>query len=276
MDCVVAEIKSHQRQKIRKVLSNSRLFKAVEVEEEHLPNYNPDHNLDENGWFKIANFSEKPFCIDICKAEFDSKEYDNLEKDSFSKIAYLLAVQGNDLYFQKTSPSRFVCKKAIVFGDIARLDDGADRLVINDQPDAVYFKEKDLLIFRSLATISSIFKGIDSLYKEATNAEVAEFLGLSFLSLGENYNVATVSTPNRKRVALAMATLAKMSPADKIGMVSYVSEYCSHTLKFNQDAGNFEISKDDELKLLLYGIEQRFYTTPFGKERRLANSVQPV
>ena len=30
------------------------------------------------------------------------------------------------------------------------------------------------------------------------------------------------------------------------------------------------------LVYLLYGIEQRFYTTPFGKEKRLANSVQPI
>ena len=29
----------------------------------------------------------------------------------------------------------------------------------------------------------------------------------------------------------------------------------------------------NELKMLLYGIEQRFYTTPVGGEKRLANSV---
>ncbi|EAO7712372.1 ATP F0F1 synthase synthase, partial [Salmonella enterica] len=28
-----------------------------------------------------------------------------------------------------------------------------------------------------------------------------------------------------------------------------------------------------ELKYLLYGIEQRFYTTRFGNEKRLANSI---
>lgn len=34
----------------------------------------------------------------------------------------------------------------------------------------------------------------------------------------------------------------------------------------------FEISNDDESKQL-YGIEQRFYTAPYGHEKRLANSV---
>lgn len=36
---------------------------------------------------------------------------------------------------------------------------------------------------------------------------------------------------------------------------------------------SFKISNEKELKLLLYGIEQRFYTTPDGRERRIANSV---
>ena len=36
---------------------------------------------------------------------------------------------------------------------------------------------------------------------------------------------------------------------------------------------SFEVGSENELKMLLYGIEQRFYTTPVGGEKRLANSV---
>lgn len=35
-------------------------------------------------------------------------------------------------------------------------------------------------------------------------------------------------------------------------------------------------SNDEELKFLLYGIEQRFYTTILGDEKRLANSIQTL
>ena len=39
----------------------------------------------------------------------------------------------------------------------------------------------------------------------------------------------------------------------------------------------FEISTDEDLKLLIFGIEQRFYTTRYGeKESRLANSIQAL
>lgn len=140
----------------------------------------------------------------------------------------------------------------------------------------MYFKNKNQLIFKKLAAISSIFKGIDILFKEATEDDVAQFLSESFISLSQEYDVKKVSKPNRKRVALAMDTLAAMSPADKANMLLYINSYCHANVIFNPQAGSFSINSDDELKLLLYGIEQRFYTTPFGQEKRLANSVQPI
>lgn len=41
-------------------------------------------------------------------------------------------------------------------------------------------------------------------------------------------------------------------------------------------ATSFEVGSEDELKMLLYGIEQRFYTTVVGGEKRIANSVIPL
>lgn len=73
-----------------------------------------------------------------------------------------------------------------------------------------------------------------------------------------------------------MDSLTKMSAQDKMDILAYIGDYCDQKLKFDQAAQKFEISTDNELKLLLYGVEQRFYTTLFGQERRLANSVQPV
>lgn len=57
-------------------------------------------------------------------------------------------------------------------------------------------------------------------------------------------------------------------------MCSYIHSYCKQKLKFDQENSKFEVTTDDELKYLLYGIEQQFYTTPLSHEKRLANSVQ--
>lgn len=50
----------------------------------------------------------------------------------------------------------------------------------------------------------------------------------------------------------------------------YIGDYCPG-LKVSENS--FEVGSENELKMLLYGIEQRFYTTPVGGEKRLANSV---
>lgn len=273
MDQILAKVKGLRKKPYFKLVSDQTLFDPVIVTLNVCIPYNPDHNLDKGSWFKIEQFSQKIFCTELLKKDFDSKDYDDLAKDKFAKIAYLFAVQGSDFYFQKITPSLFVKRKALVFGEAAELEESQTRLVINALPDAVYFKEEDTLIFKNLATISSIFKGIDELYKEATKEEVEQFLDESFIELSNAYNVDKVSKPNRKRVGLAMATLGDMSADDKANMLLYIDDYCEQKLRFDKKDNKFEISTDDELKLLLYGIEQRFYTTPFGQEKRLANSI---
>lgn len=276
MDHVLAKIKGHTKRKVFKLISGKTLFNKLFVTDEACVEYAPDHNLDEDSWFKIDNFSEQPYCLDILKKEFDSKAYFDLSKDKFSSINLLLGIQGDDCYFQKITPSLFVTRKMIAFGEAAELESTQKRLVVNEFADAVYFKEKDRLVFRSLATISSIFKGIDVLYKEATNEEVESFLEEDFIELSGDFSTEKVSKPNRKRVALAMDTLAAMPAKDRDQMCSYIHSYCEQKLKFDKDNSKFEVTTDDELKYLLYGIEQRFYTTPLGHERRLANSVQAM
>lgn len=273
MDHILAHIKTRAKKRIFKLVSEQSLFDPVTVDLTACVPYNPDHNLDEDSWFKIEGFSNQAFCIDFLKKEFDSKDYHDLAKANFSKIAYLFAVQDDDFYFQKITPSLFVKRKTLVFGETVELEKSQTRLVINALPDAVYFKGSDTLVFRNLATISSIFKGIDELYKEATKEEVEQFLDESFIELSKNYSVEKVSKPNRKRIGLAMKTLEEMSVDDKTNMLEYIDGYCEQKLKFDQQNQKFEISTDEDLKLLVYGIEQRFYTTPFGNEKRCANSV---
>lgn len=273
MNHVFAKIKGHGKKLIFKLISDSVLFDAVEIDPNFCVEYAPDHNLDEDAWFKVEELSKKAFCLYFLKENFDSKDFDDLNKDQFAKISYIFSTQGNDFYFQRISPSLFICKKTIAFGEIAKIEGREDRLVINNQPDAIYFKNSDTLVFRSLLSISGIFKGIDELYKEATNDEVGKFLGESFISLGGGFCVQSVSKPNRKRIALAIASLTNMTQQERSKILTYINDYCDDKLSFDAASGKFEVTKDDELKLLLYGIEQRFYTTPFGEQKRLANSV---
>ena len=144
------------------------------------------------------------------------------------------------------------------------------RIVINDVPDAIYKKDDDRLYFRKFETITPIFKGIDELYREATDEEVDEFLGLGFINLQGEYSTEKVKKANRKRIALAMESLNRYTSEQKDTIFNYTNNYFPH-LRFN--GTSFEVRNEEDLKNLLYGIEQRFYTTVATYEKRCASAV---
>ena len=129
MDHVLTKIKGRGKKLIFKLISDHTLFDNVTVNTGASVTYNPDHNLDEDAWFRIEGFSNQPYCIELLKQDFDSKVYDDLPSDKFSKISYLCAVQGNNFYFQKVTPSLFVSKKMLIFGEIAEIEQSDNRLV---------------------------------------------------------------------------------------------------------------------------------------------------
>ena len=92
MNHVFAKVKGDRKKPFVKVISNHTLFETVNVDVTFCVPYVPDHNLDEDAWFKLEDFSHKVFCIDLLKNAFDSKEYEDLKKDQFQKISYLFSV----------------------------------------------------------------------------------------------------------------------------------------------------------------------------------------
>lgn len=124
------------------MVSDYTLFDALDLSTLSLIPYNPDHNLDEDSWFKIENFSQQSFCLSCIKDEFDSKDFDDLTKKYFTKISYIFSHQNEDFYFQKITPSLFIKRKTIAFGESAEIEENEGRLIVNPIPDAVYLKEK--------------------------------------------------------------------------------------------------------------------------------------
>ncbi|WP_338669400.1 hypothetical protein [Pseudodesulfovibrio methanolicus] len=274
MNHLVARIKTRKKEKIFKLLSGQENVFDLDVKQLPLIEYDVDHNLDDGAWFKVGEFSQKDYFLDYLARDFVAAEYNDLIKSEFIKIASLCSVQGDNFFFQKVTPSTFLCKKCIGFGDVAYIENSETRLYVNQEPDAVYWAEKDVLVFKKLATISSIFPGIDILYKEATNDEVQKFLNEDFIDLIDGFDLEKVSKPNRARIALALNSLESMGPVEQESMLNYIHEYSDERLVYDQNNKIFSIQDDEQLKLLLYGIEERFYTTPIGQQKRLANSIQ--
>ena len=238
--------------------------------------YNPNTLLEESQWYCITNFSQQPFCIDLLKEEsFDSVDFENLEDGEFSKIDFLCSYQDENLYyFQKVRPTQLLAKKRMffVFGRGFYYDEHNKSVVINPYPDAIYKKDEDVLYFQKLETITTIFKGIDILYKEATEEETIEFLHNDFISVTQNLDVSKIGKASRKRIAMAMTILNRFSEEQKQEILEYTK--LNSGLPCENDA--LILNDEEDIKKLVWGITERYYETPISKEKRIANSVIDV
>jgi hypothetical protein len=257
-----------------KLISNKKIFDLPADLDNHV-SYKPEYKLEEDEWYSISDFSEQEYCTPFLKTKFVSTDYDQIATKDYGTIEYLCSYQDGIYFFQKITPSQLVRRRYLTLANTPELVDNESLITINKFADAIYNKEDDTLYFRSLSTISTIFRGIDVLYREATQEETEKFLKNDFVKLGTSYTPDQVKKANRKRIAMAMDTLDKFSPKDKKSIYKYIQEYCKD-LQFDKKASSFTIDTEDDLKLLLYGIEQRYYTTILGGEKRLANSITTI
>lgn len=274
MNQLLAKIKNRKQnftKAFKKVIDNKNCYS--------FPNnmqsieYNPNTLLEDSQWYCISNFSQHEFCIDLLNDEnFDSADFDTLSRSEFSKIDYLCSYQDNNyFYFQKIRPSQLLFKKRILFsfGSNFTYDVDNASIVINSYPDAIYKKDEDTLYFQKLETISSIFKGIDILYKEATDEETNEFLNNDFISTPENLEVSKIGKASRKRVAMAITILNRFSDDEK----REILEYTKQNSGLKHENGSFKINNEEDIKKFVWGITERYYETPISRELRVANSV---
>lgn len=257
-----------------KVISNEEIF-GLPDDLDNSIEYNSDYKLEDDEWFAIEAFSEKEYCIEFLTQRFISTDYNQLIVDDYNKIDFLCAYQAGVYYFQKLSSNQIIRKKYFSFSAAPTLIENEPIIVIDSYPDAIYVKADDILYFKRLTSITTIFKGIDELYKEATQEETEAFLQSDFIFLDNEYSAEKVKKANRKRIAMAMETLQRFNPVERRDIFVYIREYCID-LNFDENNENFTISDEEELKKLLYGIEQRYYTTRQGGEKRLANSVTAI
>lgn len=261
-----------ERNKYRRLLYTDKVIypESKELIQNSVP-YSPRTLLDEGEWYFIKDFSGTDFSIDILENRLNSVDFDEFSKEDFKNIAYIFVDEHEELYFQKVTKSRLVRRKRIVhIGEEFRYDEGTMAIALNEIPDAVYSRDADTLYFRKLSSITRIFKDIDQLYREATEDETNSFLQRDFITLKQDFSSSQVKTANRKRIALAEDTLSRLHQQDQEKIFSYIEDYCPNLRQAN---GTFEVGNENDLKMLLFGIEQRFYTTLVGNEKRIANSV---
>jgi hypothetical protein len=260
-----------------KVKRKQNLFRILETDEEVYNitdlilngiDYNPATLIEDEEVYQLTNFSDSGYSFDFLTNEINTVEHDQITKADLKKLSFICTVQDDFYFFQIINTSYFISKKWFSIDELT-LETEKPIITINPFADAIYNKSNDTLYFKKLTYAQKIFKGMDQLYKEATEAETQSFLQSDFIDLSQQFGANQVTIPNRKRIALVTETLSRLTDDEKIAIYDYTNQYG----KVTYEDGKFKIETDDDLKFVLWGIEQRFYTTHIGGEKRVANSI---
>lgn len=142
-----------------------------------LPRTRREQQIQDDDWFCITNAGSKDYSIDLLSESFSTCGYGLPYPCGVWQIDYLFVVDDRFIYFQMFPSQIGIAEKNVHFGEEFTYKTNCAEIVIKDLPDAIYDKNTDNLYFRRLESITSIFRGIDMLYREATQEETDTFLG---------------------------------------------------------------------------------------------------
>lgn len=232
----------------------------------------------------MDNFSTKSYCLEILKNSFDITTYSYLNFESYRKIAFSIAVQGEDEHrifiFQNVTPSFLYGKYKAIAWNRVHVPTGEDQpslieqdgvFVLKNTPDCYYVKDADKLYFKNLSSITTIFDGINELYRNATDEEVDTLLHWSELQVEGGFDKNKVKTANRRKIKEAIQRFDNFTEDQKRSLSRYIEMYCPALI--DATTQKYKISSEEELTNFLNSVNQRYYTTEIDQTKRLANSV---
>lgn len=268
--------------KIKK--NDSSFFKLKDqVENEDYNNINLDDAIiyDPNNdmahqWFKIQHFSTSESFLDLFNHTLDSANLTDLSNENYSHIEFIALHSNNKFYIQKVTTSTYMSKKFFSFnGEVVNYESKSDMIFLNPIPNCIYDHSTDCLYFMDIAKAYGVFKNLKNDYRDATSEEIQSFLSSDIINCVD-FDQSKVGILNRKNIAKLLSIYNNYSTVDKNILRSYISTNVGENLVFDPHTGKFNISNDNELKLLLYGLMMRYYTPPLNNEVQVATNTTKI
>ena len=268
----------------KKILStNDNIFEDVLGNNKfEFTEYPTSRNPEEDLWFYIEDFSNQTYAkpqtiLNHNSSELpvlNSSELPTLKKDEFDKIDFLAIDNDKCIFYQRITKSKQITKKSIFFFSTEfQYQTECPILTFNQYPDAIFEKSKNRLYFQKISAISNIFVRINELYKAASDEDVNKFLKNDFIQCAEGFESKSVNIPNRKKITQVTEKLQELTPTQINKLLDYTKKYCPNICIKNR---LYKIGNDKELKQLLDGICENYYTKPITNEKTLAHSTSKL
>lgn len=279
MDYLLVKTKG-KRGCLYKLLTDKTIYQIPDLSHTH--EYDDELKLrddeDLQEWFNLEHFSEKGYFLPIMGENFTGVGMSSLPRGDYDNVAFTMSIQSDSRYFlfQKITSSLIYKRYSLLtLSEQPSIVNLNEVIVMKLTPDCIYDRNVDTLYFKNLNAITTIFNGINELYKEATNDEVDAFLNNETLvDVAPDFTTDKVKTANRRRIKEATQLYENFSEEQKRQLPNYIGKYCPNL--FDEHTQKFKITSEEDLTILLNGLRQRYYTTEIDNRKQLANSVSSV
>lgn len=253
---------------------NEHLYKLVDqVENNDYCNINLDDAIvyDSNNnmahqWFKMNDFSASGACLPILTNHFEAADLESLEMAQYSDIEFIAFYDGENFYIQKTPKSSYIKKKWFSFnGDSVNYETDTSVIFISPIPNCIYNRSSNILYFMDISKAYAVFGNLKVNYRDATNGEVANFLN-SDMIVTDGFDASKVGLSNRKRIASVLTLYNDYNEEQKTTLKNYIKDKVCNNIRYDDNSHKFIIADDKQLRLLLYGIQQRFFVPPLAED----------
>lgn len=233
--------------------------------------YDPN-NTEANQWFKIDGFDQKEGFLPLLAQRINAADLDSLEREQYGRIEFIAFYDQGCYFMQKITRGNYLKKKWFSWdGDILRYQEDEGIIYINPIPNCIYDIGTKVIYFMDIAKAYGIFSSLKLDYQAATDDETNRFLQSDIVD-AHALSMEKVGVSNRKRITSVLAKYETYNSKEKATLREYIKKSVGGNLVFDDKVGKFLVNTDTQLRLLLYGIQQRFYMPPLEDEVQVATS----
>lgn len=233
--------------------------------------YDPN-NTEANQWFKIDGFDQKEGFLPLLAQQINAADLESLDRQQYDNIEFIAFFDQGRYYMQKITRGNYLKKKWFSWdGDILKYQEDEDIIYINPVPNCIYDTNTRAIYFMDIAKAYGIFSNLKLDYKAATDDEANRFLQSDIVD-AQTLPIEKVGVSNRKRITSILTKYEAYTPNEKATLKEYIKKSVGANLDFDDNAKKFVVNTDTQLRLLLYGIQQRFYMPPLEDEVQVATS----
>lgn len=238
--------------------------------------YDPNNNVAHQ-WFRMENLRNTDYFNGLFGNPIESGELTTIDVNQLDDIKYFAYYADNKYYIQRMLTGCYIRKAGFwTTGNRIQFADDNKMVTINPIPDGIYDLNTDTLYFQELNRLYNIFSNIKNEYVLGTSGSIHEFLSNDMISLSDDFSEAKVSLSNRKRISEVARVYNTYSEVQKDELKSYICQFSDGDLEYNEEDRKFKINDDIDLRLLLFGMQMRFYKQPLSDDVQVATSTTSI